>query len=126
MISGYLIIFLVHCLSLVLGEDCKNTVFGCCSSNSSLPAHGSHGEGCCLESGCCQDYQQSSSNSSCLCQDSALGCCPDGVTSRWSRDDDGCGCRYSMFGCCQDQHTAAQGRTVENIALQLYSCYLRT
>ena len=92
--------------------DCSDWMFGCCP-NSSLPAHGPHQTGCCLEGAeaeCCPDFQRSRGpGQDCACQDSIFGCCPDGVTAKWSEDDGGCGCRHTTFGCCQDQVTTAQG-----------------
>ena len=75
---------------------CEDSLFGCCPS-SSLPAHGPDHVGCCLEGGdgaCCPDYQRSQGpgedgEEDCHCETSRFGCCPDGLTARWTEDDGG-------------------------------------
>jgi len=92
---------------------CQGTDFGCCP-DSSLPAHGPLGEGCCLGSleGCCPDFIRLKEDG-CSCEESLHGCCSDGVTARLGEGVGGCGCKESEHGCCQDQYTAALGPALE-------------
>ena len=97
------------------GSSCEESLFGCCA-DSSLPAHGPHQAGCCLQEGgegggCCPDFQRvRSPGEECGCEGSMFGCCPDGVTARWDEEDGGCGCKHTTFGCCEDQFTTASGK----------------
>ena len=116
-------------LSVGHDEDsdiCEESMFGCCD-NSTIPSHGPHGEGCCLmeDGGCCPDHLQIHDNI-CDCDQSPLGCCPDGVTSRWSLEEDGCGCRHTTFGCCQDQYTMASGKVTPTSNLHKLVCSCRS
>ena len=52
---------------------CASSDFGCCSTNASVPSHGSRLEGCCLIS--------------------EFGCCPDQIQAAAGPDFKGCFCR---------------------------------
>ena len=47
--------------------------------------------------------------SSCSCNSTDFGCCPDGKKTARGLDNLGCGCAFSEFGCCYDQVTEATG-----------------
>lgn len=93
---------------------CAATEYGCCSFNSTVPAHGQREEGCCLlaDNGCCPDlitHAAGKDQSGCFCSETDYGCCPDGVTAARGPENLGCGCTYSTYGCCPDQVTVSPG-----------------
>lgn len=47
----------------------------------------------------------------CRCEDSELGCCPDGKTTK--PKDGNCTCDSTTYGCCLDGVTEAKGDKFE-------------